>query len=285
MPTRPRVPSPRTRSTRAPAPRSATSPGTATAGAIVGATWTAGRYGSALSFNGTNARVDLPALGTFYKTGFTLEAWVKQERDRQGRRHRRHLGRAPDGGPMLWVDHIAGHSPRDVQRRPVQLPRLGHRRPPPASGSTSAPRTTARPPGTTSTETQVATRDVHRQRRRLEHLADRGVRRHSLRVLQGSHRRRAHLQPRADRGRGAVGHERAGRVRHGARRRAHRLRQDRREGLRRSPRAGPRRPTTSASPATACSGAATQVATTTSTSYTFTDSRAARARPRSRGVR
>ena len=52
--------------------------GNGKAGAIVGATWTAGRYGSALSFNGTNARVDLPALGTFYKTGFTLEAWVNK---------------------------------------------------------------------------------------------------------------------------------------------------------------------------------------------------------------
>src|SRR5215218_9707086 len=47
-------------------------------GTIVGATWTTGKFGSALSFDGASARVDLPALGTFYKTGFTLEAWVKR---------------------------------------------------------------------------------------------------------------------------------------------------------------------------------------------------------------
>ena len=38
---------------------------------------TAGRFGSAASLNGSSARVDLPGLGTFYKAGFTLEAWVK----------------------------------------------------------------------------------------------------------------------------------------------------------------------------------------------------------------
>src|SRR4029453_7029485 len=47
-------------------------------GPMVNAPWGAGNFGSALSFNGTNARVDLPALGTFYKTGFTFEAWVKK---------------------------------------------------------------------------------------------------------------------------------------------------------------------------------------------------------------
>src|SRR3954469_13489395 len=42
-------------------------------GTISGATWTSGgRYGGALSFNGTNASVGLGQLGTFYKTGFTF---------------------------------------------------------------------------------------------------------------------------------------------------------------------------------------------------------------------
>src|SRR4051812_48599672 len=41
------------------------------AGTINGATWTSGRYGGALSFNGSNASVDLGGLGTFYQTGFT----------------------------------------------------------------------------------------------------------------------------------------------------------------------------------------------------------------------
>src|SRR5206468_1197973 len=46
-------------------------------GALLNTTWTTtGRDGGALSFNGTNASVDLGQLGTFYKTGFTLEAWM-----------------------------------------------------------------------------------------------------------------------------------------------------------------------------------------------------------------
>src|SRR5690242_16098351 len=47
-------------------------------GTIVDGSWVSGRFGSALSFNGTSSRVDLPALGTFYKSGFTLEAWIKK---------------------------------------------------------------------------------------------------------------------------------------------------------------------------------------------------------------
>jgi len=47
-------------------------------GTIVNATWsTAGKYGDALSFNGTNARVDIPdAAALHLTTGMTLEAWV-----------------------------------------------------------------------------------------------------------------------------------------------------------------------------------------------------------------
>ena len=48
-------------------------------GTISGATWTTGHDGGALSFDGTSASVDLGALGTFYQSGFTLEAWVKKQ--------------------------------------------------------------------------------------------------------------------------------------------------------------------------------------------------------------
>ena len=44
-----------------------------------GAAWATGRYGGALSFNGSNAYVASAALGTFYKSGFTLEAWVQKQ--------------------------------------------------------------------------------------------------------------------------------------------------------------------------------------------------------------
>jgi hypothetical protein len=73
---------------------------------VVGATWASGKYGSALNFNGTSSRVDLPALGRFYKLGFTLEAWVKSD----GKIDAGIAGSwENNGGPMLWVDHLAGH--------------------------------------------------------------------------------------------------------------------------------------------------------------------------------
>jgi hypothetical protein len=78
-------------------------------GTVVSASWTAGKYGSALNFNGTSSRVDLPQLGTFYKTGFTLEAWVNKA---GAKKDVGILGTwdYPGGGPMLWVDHIQGHN-------------------------------------------------------------------------------------------------------------------------------------------------------------------------------
>jgi chitodextrinase len=47
-------------------------------GTLVNATWaTAGKYGKALAFNGTNARVDIPDSASLHLTsGMTLEAWV-----------------------------------------------------------------------------------------------------------------------------------------------------------------------------------------------------------------
>ena len=37
-----------------------------------------GRFGGAASLDGVSDRIDVPALGTFYKTGFTYEAWVRK---------------------------------------------------------------------------------------------------------------------------------------------------------------------------------------------------------------
>ena len=52
--------------------------GNGNTGTIVNATWTAtGKYGEALQFNGTNARVDIPDAASLHlSTGMTLEAWV-----------------------------------------------------------------------------------------------------------------------------------------------------------------------------------------------------------------
>src|SRR5439155_17421681 len=72
------------------------------------ATWTSsGHFGSAVSFNGLSGEVDPPALGTFYKTGFTLEAWVNKQTTKTD------VGVVGSwtgsGGAMIWVDHVSGH--------------------------------------------------------------------------------------------------------------------------------------------------------------------------------
>ena len=82
------------------------SSGNGHAGTITGATWATGRYGGALDFNGTNASVDLGGLGTFYQSGFTLEAWVQKQSATKN--DVAIVGTwNGGGGPMLWVDHIA----------------------------------------------------------------------------------------------------------------------------------------------------------------------------------
>ena len=45
------------------------------------ASWTgSARFGGALTLDGEReGNVDLPALGTFYRTGFTYEAWVRKQ--------------------------------------------------------------------------------------------------------------------------------------------------------------------------------------------------------------
>jgi fibronectin type 3 domain-containing protein len=85
--------------------------GNAHFGTIAGATWTTeGRFGGALSFNGTNSYVDLGGLGTFYGTGFTLEAWVdKQTATKNDVAVLGSWTASEGGGPMIWVDHLATH--------------------------------------------------------------------------------------------------------------------------------------------------------------------------------
>ena len=62
------------------------SSGNNNAGSIAGATWAAGRSGTALSFDGINDIATVPDSASLdLTTGMTLEAWV-------------YLGRAPAGG-------------------------------------------------------------------------------------------------------------------------------------------------------------------------------------------
>ncbi len=75
-------------------------------GTTVGTTWVPGRFANAASFDGTAGRIDVPALGTFYNTAFTFEAWVRK----QGTKKDVTVVGAWDGavGPMIWVDHVNG---------------------------------------------------------------------------------------------------------------------------------------------------------------------------------
>ena len=63
-----------------------------------------GRYGGALSFDGSDDYVGLPALGTFYNSAFTLEAWVQKATTKSDVGI---VGTWAGSGPMLWVDHLA----------------------------------------------------------------------------------------------------------------------------------------------------------------------------------
>ena len=63
-----------------------------------------GRYGGALSFDGTDDYVGLPGLGTFYNSAFTFEAWVQKATTKNDVGI---VGTWAGNGPMLWVDHLA----------------------------------------------------------------------------------------------------------------------------------------------------------------------------------
>jgi hypothetical protein len=79
-------------------------------GTLVSGTWTsAGRYGGAASLNGTSSEVDPPALGTFYKTGFTLEAWAYKQTGKKDVGLVGTWAASQNGGPMIWVDNTTGH--------------------------------------------------------------------------------------------------------------------------------------------------------------------------------
>ena len=75
-------------------------------GTISGASWVTGHNGGALSFDGTDDHVALGSLGTFYNSAFTLEAWVQKTTTKKDVAI---VGSWTGSGPMLWIDHVAGH--------------------------------------------------------------------------------------------------------------------------------------------------------------------------------
>ena len=112
-------------------------------------------------------RVDPPALGTFYKTAFTFEAWVLQAVEQGRRRRGRHLERRSGRRSDDLGRSRDRALPADPRRRVRGLPRL---RPlarswPVAARGGDVRRLARR--GSTSTASSRRL-DVHRQRRRLE---------------------------------------------------------------------------------------------------------------------
>ena len=134
-----------------------------------GAAWVTGHSGGALSFDGVDDNVALGSLGTFYNSAFTLEAWVQKTHER--RRTSAVVGTWAGSGPMLWIDHLAGHhyatlggslssyldSGQTPSRRAVAAPG-GHirRRRPPATTSTEPRSPRAQSPAASATRTPGA---------------------------------------------------------------------------------------------------------------------------------
>ena len=199
MPPRP-ASSRHTRSTRVRARQRSTPPATATTALVVGATWATGRYGGALSFDGSNDYVGLAGARHLLQHALS--------RSRRGCRKRPTtkndvgiVGTWSGSGPMLWVDHLATRyhltlggslsayldSGAQPGRGPVAAPRRDVRR---HHGALLHRRRRG-----------VEPRRL-RQRRQLQYLAHRRLRQQPRRVLRRPHRRSPRLRPRPDASRG-----------------------------------------------------------------------------------
>ena len=163
------------------------------------------------------------------------------------------VGSWTGSGPMLWVDHLAGHHYLTLGSSLSSYLDSGQS-PAPDSGSTSRPPSTARPPATTSTALEVAARAISGSVGSSNTWRIGAYGGSSGRLLRRRRRRRPRLQPRAQRRRDPV---RPRPRRQSAR---HASRHDPAErspgtltatpGAGQAALTGARRPTTSASPAT-----------------------------------
>ena len=152
-------------------------------GTISGATWTSGRYGGALSFNGSNASVDLRQSRHLLQTGFTLEAWV-QKAD-AARKDVAVVGtwagqRRRCSGSTTLLPAL----PPDPRRRLLGLSRLRHGS---DRGRVAAPRRHLRRDDRPLLHRRLRGRLPRRlrQRRQLQHLADRRLRRRPVGFFDG----------------------------------------------------------------------------------------------------
>ena len=96
-----------------------------------------------MSFSGSASEADPPQLGTFYKTGFTYDAWVFKQSSKSDVAV---VGSWSSslGGPMIWVDHVTGHYRLTLGAQFADYLDSG-RHPPSAAGSTSRRPMTDRP--------------------------------------------------------------------------------------------------------------------------------------------
>ena len=194
--------SPPTASTRAPARRPSTSPATATPARSASTLWsTAGKFGNALSFNGTDARVNVPDSASLDLTTGHDDGGLGQAGRAQRLEHRRLQGAhrqlrlrrstrtpTPTGRPAHDLHRPPTTSSRGTVALPVgrlDAPRRDLRRRP-RSRSTSTAR---RSPSMAATGSIAASTGAAADRRQR----DLG------RVLQRPDRRGPRLQPRADR--------------------------------------------------------------------------------------
>jgi len=122
-------------------------------GTIAGATWTAGRYGQALSFDGTNDMVTVAdAAALDFTQAFTISAWVRPPPAGAGapscsRSDRASSSTPCTAAPMARPRHRGSTPPRETATvAPVGVPRY-----PPDSGRTWRARGTAPRCASTST--------------------------------------------------------------------------------------------------------------------------------------
>ena len=83
--------------------------GSGNSGTLSGATWTTGKYGGALSFNGTSDRVNVPDANSLDLNRFTISAWIKPATAQSGWRTAV-IKEIPSGG-LAYALYANGVSP------------------------------------------------------------------------------------------------------------------------------------------------------------------------------
>ena len=74
-------------------------------GTLSGGGWDLGHHLYGFNFGtGANGKCAIGAVGTFYKTAFTLEAWIRKDSAQKGSPIVGSWASGSGGGPLLWID-------------------------------------------------------------------------------------------------------------------------------------------------------------------------------------